>query len=385
MDEKFEFVSFVPPYCTSPKCFNHLKENLGSSPPQWWIRSGFYKLHNDVKVQRFSCSLCHRRFSARAFKSYFRFKIPDRTLSARILNIFIVGASNRDMGRFFGVSEGCIRNRLNRMADQAILIHYEKLKNLKGIWEPVAYDGLENFAGSQYEPNYINQAIGAETFFTYDCNFSPMNRKGRMSERQKLRNLELSKSSGIFPKNAIRLATTVLLKRLLDKQKSGLRLELLSDEHFQYRRSIKQDLKGALLDHKTISAKATRNFQNILFPVNHADLIIRKNVAAFSRETISFSKTHAAMCKKYFLFMSYKNYMAPQFTKKLIRRPRAHIESPAQVVGLETKILSFQEFFCETRTERQIQIPPEWKMIKKGKTPYARQSPGSQKLDPTHT
>ncbi len=371
MEDKYEFLNFKPPFCMNAKCPNHLQESH-MKERLWWSRAGFYKLRDTYRVPRFRCLLCRKRFSARAFKSYFRFKKADRSLSARILNVFVVGASNRDIARLFGVSECCVRNRLNRMAVQGILIHYEKLSRLDGINEAISYDGLENFAGSQYEPNYINQAIGAESLFVYDCNFSPLNRKGYMSERQKLKNQEIARTRGRFPTYAVQSATTVLLKRLLAKQKPGRRLELHTDEHYQYRRSIKFDLSSFPIEHKTISAKAYRNFQSILLPVNHADLLIRKNVGAFSRETISFSKTHSAMCKKYFLFMIYKNYMAPQFTKKLKRRPRCHLESPAQALGIETKPLSFQEYFCEPRTQIQVQIPDEWKLIIKGKIPYAR-------------
>lgn len=239
--------------------------------------------------------------------------------------------------------------------------------------EAICYDGLENFAGTQYDPNYINQAVGDKSLFIYDFNFAPLNRKGRMSDRQKVKNKELEVREGAYPRNAIQKASTVLFKRLLKKVRPGKSLEILSDQHFAYRRAIECDLKGFPIEHGTISSKAYRDFKNILFPVNHADLLIRHQSAAFKRETIAFSKTHARMCQKFLLFMIDKNYMRPQFTKKHVRRPRVHRESPAQYLKLTTKILEFSDFFDELRTQKQVPLPEEWALIIQGSVPYPRQ------------
>ncbi len=372
MEEKFEFINFTPPFCTNAKCFNHLKKSLDLRPRKWWGKAGLYKVKNGTQVPRFKCFQCRKKFSARAFKFHYRFKLPDKTLSARIFKAFTLGATNRDLAFVFGVSEHCVRGRLNRMADWAFKLHQERLNELGTVNEDICYDGLENFAGTQYDPNYINQMIGTSSLFIYDFNLAPMNRKGRMSERQKLKNKELVASVGSYPKDAIRQATTALISRMLKRKKPGENLALISDEHFQYRRSIQYDLKGSCIDHITISAKAYRCFKNILFPVNHADLLIRKKVGAFSRETISFSKTHTAMAKKFLLFLIDKNYMRPQFTKRHKRRPLAHLQSPAQSLSIETHVLAFHEFFSEPRTEVQVPIPAEWSMIIKGQVPYNR-------------
>ena len=64
--------------------------------------------------------------------------------------------------------------------------------------------------------------------------------------------------------------------------------------------------------------------------------------------------------------------MAAQFTKKLKTRPKAHEQSPAQIMGLESKILKFYEFFDELRSSKQIPLPEEWELILQNKVPYPR-------------
>jgi len=256
------------------------------------------------------------------------------------------------------------------MAKQALLFHAQKTSCLR-ITEPIAYDGLENFARSQYEPNYINHAIGRDSLFIYDFNFSPLNRKGRMSDRQKLKKLELERDLGKFPKDAIAHATYQIVKRLLDKTSPAQPLHLLTDEHFQYKNALCR-MKKENINHQTVSAKASRTYKNILFPVNHTDLLTRQRVKAFARETISFSKTHVAMVQKYALFSLRKNYMKAQFTKKHAQNPLSNKQTPAQAVGLTDHPLRFGEIFAEKLFRSHAKLCKEWALFYDKQVPYPR-------------
>jgi hypothetical protein len=302
----------------------------------------------------------------------YRFKHRDPALNHNIFHTLLLGASNRQIARYLKISPHCVLLRIKRMSQWALLIHRDKLGGLKGLSEPIVYDGLENFAGSQFDVNNIQQAIGRDSLFLYDFNFAPLNRKGRSSNRQKIKKELIEHTDGPYPSSAIRSATTSLLKRLLKLRSDTEPLVLCTDEHFQYRRSIQRDLPQDHIQHVTVSSQATRNFQNILFAVNHSDLMSRSQLAAFSRETISFSKTHARMCQKFMLFAVNKNYMAPQFTKKHVRRPHAHVQTPAQAVGLESKILKFHEFFSQLKTPSQIPLPEDWALFYNDQVPYPR-------------
>lgn len=306
-------------------------------------------------------------FSGNVYSMNYRFKLPDPALSAKILSLTFHGASNRGIARSLEISEHCVRIRLQRLAKRALEFQSKVLENFK-ITEPLCYDGLQNFAGSQYDPNNINQILGRDSLFIYDYNFAPLNRTGRMSEWQKTHLKYLIRNEGRYNGRAIRLATTSLLRRVhakCDKNK----MTLFSDEHYQYRRSIKHDLKDLCIDHITISSKACRNFQNILFAVNHADLVIRQRVAAFTRETISFSKTAGSMCQRYALFMVHKNFMLPQFTKKHVRRPLAHQQSPAQAAKIVDKILEYSDIFAARSIRLEKMLNSEWQHFYYGKIP----------------
>jgi transposase-like protein len=325
--------------CSNPNC-QALSSNI--------VRAGFsrpLKCLHGMRRQRFRCKLCKTRIADNHFKLHFRLKHADPAINSRIFQFLILGLSNRKIAKVLDISEHSVQIRIKRLAQSALSFHQTQLSSLK-IFEPLCYDGLENFAGSQYEPNYINQAIGRDSLFIYDFNFASLNRKGRMSKWQKNKLAEMVSKNGRFNPKAIRIATKDLILRLYEKRASNsIPFTILSDEHFQYKRAIFQDLKEYPMQHVTVSSRKCRNFQNILFSVNHADLLIRQSIAAFARETISFSKTAGAMCQKYALFMVYKNYMTPQFTKEQVRRHDAHLKSPAQKLDLFDRVLNFSDIF----------------------------------------
>ncbi len=320
--------------------------------------------------QRYKCRTCARRFSENHRSLNFRLKKKDPALNAKIFMASIRGLSNRSIGIDYYVSEHCVRIRLKRLAQRALVFHSSIQKGLK-IAEFICFDGLENFAGSQYEPNNIHQAIGRDSLFIYDFNFAPLNRKGRMSIWQKKRNQVIQAEKGRFNPSAIRIASADIIRRLYDRKSAKTQtLTLLSDEHFQYKRAIRSDLKGACIEHVTVSSRACRNFQNILFGVNHSDLLIRQLPRSFTRETISFNKTAGAMCQRYALYMIFKNYLRPQFTKKQVRRPHAHEWTPAQHLGLCSRRMEFGDIFSERSDERDLaELGDDWRSFWQGQVP----------------
>lgn len=354
----------IPTRCVNAGCLSSLSHI---------IRAGFsgpiLSLHGKRR-QRFKCTRCGFKFSENFEKLHYRLKHKDPSLNSKIFQLFIHGLSNRKISRFLGISPHSTRIRLTRLSQRALEFHHQSTKDLF-ISEAICFDGLENFAYSQYEPNNINQAIGKDSLFIYDFNFAPLNRKGRMSPWQKLRNAEIVNQKGRFNPKAVRVASRDIIERLYDKRMDeSTALLLISDEHFQYRRVIQQDLKSFKINHLTISSKAVRNYQNILFSVNHADLLIRKAIAPFARETISFSKTHGQMCQKFALFMVYKNYMVPQFTKAHKGRVNADRESPAQNVGISSKMLDYSDIFSLRSMETVIKTWNEdWKSFWRGLIP----------------
>lgn len=345
--------------CLYPKCKSFNVHKAGLSRPRDCLAGR--------RRQIYRCRDCGRRFSENSDQLTFRLRKKDGALNAKIFYFSNENLSNRAIAKLFYLSEHCVRIRIARLARQALAFQSRQTRDFK-ISEPICFDGLRNFAGSQYDPNDINQAIGRDSLFIHDFNFASFNRTGRMSPWQKNRMKELETKHGRYPANSIRIASRDAIERL--HHRSRERLELISDEHFQYRKVVNEDLSHLRITHATISSKACRNFQNILFSVNHADLMIRQQVKAFARETISFSKTPGAMCQKYALYMVRKNFMAPQFTKKHIRRPFAHNQSPAQHLGICNRKLEFADVFYKRSTEEDLECMSEdWRCFWRGEVP----------------
>lgn len=243
------------------------------------------------------------------------------------------------------------------MARQGLILQAHHMQGVT-IDESVAYDGIENFSFSQYDPNNINHVVGRDSLFVYDFNFAPLNRKGRMSPRQRLRKQELEKTHGPYPKGAIHSSTVRIFRRLLESSKGELKLH--TDNHYAYREVIAHLSGRDRITHLITPAKVARNYRNRLFAVNHLDLLTRHHSAAFKRETIAFSKHSIAMIESFTLLMVRKNFMRTVFQKKHAQDEGTNRESPAMRVGVVKKVLSFAEFFSLRMTKYQVRLNEDW-------------------------
>ncbi|NUM89134.1 MAG: hypothetical protein HUU37_08020 [Bdellovibrionales bacterium] len=293
-------------------------------------------------------------------------------LNGRIFYLDSVGVSKCEIARHVVHSEKLVRLRLIKMARQGLLIHAKRTKNLR-IREPIVYDGLENFAFSQYDPNNLNHAVGKESLFTYDFNLCPLNRKGRTSPRQKRRKAALDEKYGEYPKDAIRTSTKKILKRLLKKLPGKTsELCLFSDRHYQYRKAVEFDLPRGRIHHVKVSSKIARNFVNPLFAVNNIDMQARHNRAAFKRETIAFAKHTVAMQESFVLYMIHRNYMRPKFWGTHRSDPECSKRSPAMEVGVAVEIETFRKFFRQWVPSTHVELHGEWRDLYRRRDPLSR-------------
>jgi hypothetical protein len=266
-----------------------------------------------------------------------------------------------------------VRGRLKKISRWCVLLHAKYTAHLS-IQEAITYDGLENFAFSQFDPNNINHAIGKESLFTYDFNYAPLNRKGRMTAKQRTQKKALEEKFGPYPRDAIRVTTKRIFERLIGRCSSSV--TVFSDSHYMYEGAGETLPKGRL-EHIKISSKAYRNYQNKLFAVNHLDMLARHSCISFKRETIAFSKHSIAMQEAFMRLVAFKNYMRGTFLKPHKNNPYIDKISPAMSVGLTKHILSFREFFKErvTRTQVQLNKDMEWLFCSIDKTTRRRIRP----------
>ena len=217
------------------------------------------------------------------------------------------------------------------------------------ISEDVAYDGFETFTHSQFSPCYVNTSVGSHSMFIFHNTFSPLNRKGRMTNEQKIKNRNLIQKYGLYPQSSVYEESIYVMKGLSDIAAGKT---LYTDEHKSYTRAYKSF--DCSMNLETISSKARRDSSNPLFPINRLHNLYRHFFSSQQRETISFQKHEAALMEKLQLMKIYRNYMNPKFVKKNKFDPHAHEWSPAMYVGVADKILDFEAIFGVRKLKSQF-------------------------------
>lgn len=359
-------LAFKPPYCANEYCPWHDRELAKKEAV--FHRHGTRPIARFPYISpRFRCTRCRHAFTASFFSLNYRDRLPDTYEEMAYLR-YVNGGTKWEISRFLGFALDTAKRRFEKIERWSLLILADDTERLR-ISESIAYDGIENFSFSQFDPNNINHAVGRESGYIYDFNFSPLNRKGRISERQKQKARELEKIYGKYPRDAIRRTSERLFRRIIDRA-DPKPLVLHTDNHFAYREAL-LEIKTPV-SHLVTSAKVARNYRNRLFAINHTDMLTRHHLAAFKRETIAFAKHSIAMQGSFVAFAVFKNYMRPKFLKPHRSDPRAHLESPAMKIGLRKRILSFSELFQTRITKAQVQLNEDWRLFFERIDPYSR-------------
>jgi transposase-like protein len=360
MNKNTHQIQLTPPFCPNSRCkFHHGAECT------FYAKNGWSKTDKPpTRNQRYVCRGCHTQFSANTFSIDFRKRIA--ALSEDVLHYSMNGMSNNSIARLLDVAEGTVRNRLKELSRQSLL--FEKEHAPARLCEDVAYDGFETFTHSQYSPCYINTAVGSQSMFIYHNTFSPLNRKGRMTSEQKIKNKNLMDDFGAYPRDSVYEESVYVLKNL---DAIGAGKILYTDEHKSYLRAVKSF--NFKMEHKTIPSTARRDPSNPLFPINRLHNLYRHFFSSQQRETISFQKHEAALLEKMQLMKIYRNFMNPKFVKKNKFDPHAHEWSPAMYAGVADKILKYRDIFGVRRLRTQIRLDPKETAFMNRSYPFSRQ------------
>ena len=165
--------------CPDSSCPNHHPESFA----QWYGYHGTYESVGRV-WQRYKCRSCGRTFSERTLSiDYWTHRDIDYDSLIRHL---ADGYSQRGLSRQFGVTVKVIQNRIGRLA-RTIIPTLSSVQDQIDLNEHLVADGRENFCVSQDFPDNIHLLVGKESQYTYGFNYALMRRKGRKTEKQKLR------------------------------------------------------------------------------------------------------------------------------------------------------------------------------------------------------
>lgn len=350
----------IPPYCPNSECRFHF-----GSTSRFYVKNGWVSTQKaPFKNQRYKCKKCGVQFSENTFSLDFRKKLGG--LSEPTLYYSMNGMSNNSIARRLDVAEGTVRDRLKCMARQSLL--FEKEMFPKELAEDVAYDGFETFTHSQFSPCYINTAVGSRSHYIYHNTFSPLNRKGRMTHEQKMKNIELIKKHGIYPRDSVFEESCYIMKSLSNMARG---VTLFTDEHKSYMRAYHSfDCK---LEYETISSRERRTSSNPLFPINRLHNLYRHFLSSQQRETIAFQKHEAALLEKMQLMKIFLNFMNPKFVRKNKFDRYAHEWSPAMYLGLTDRVLSFNEIFGMRKSAKQVLLDEKERLFLNRQYPFSRQ------------
>ena len=316
-----------PPFCPNPKCSNHHYQ-AAEAAGVFWIRKGSYTTQVSGEVQRFRCRLCGRGFSERTTSiDYFAKKALDYP---EIHRATCASESVSSIARHLGCSVASVVNRQDRLGRNCLAMQARLLEGHR-LEEDLVADGFESFDRSQYFPNAINILVGAQSQHLYGFTHATLRRKGRMTAAQKKRRDELEE---LFtpPRGALRASFASLLEGIVPMwERSSLpTLVFRTDEHPCYPGAIRRipELKMAFdsnsFVHERYSSRAPRTKRNPLFPVNYYDRELRKDIAAYRRESTCFGRNVANGLLRLGHHMVWHNYLKPLRIVSTAEKPETH-------------------------------------------------------------
>jgi transposase-like protein len=350
-NHELEQTWFIPPFCPDEICSYH-------SPSENWrykLKGWYRRKSTGLRYRRYKCLHCNRSFSTSTFQIGYWLHKPE--LIPLIASMAVICGCLRQIGRELNVSHTTVGRYLSRIGRQCLLHHQSTLKGFT-ITESIAVDGFETFEYSQYFPVHFHLATGRESWFIYHFTDSPLRRKGRMTEEQKKRRLELEKQFGRPDPKAIEKDMAELIGTIVAKMHRQQVVEIHSDEHQAYPRAIRRlrRERPALpeVTLKTISSKAARTMRNPLFSINRADLLIRHCSANHKRETIAFSKLRQRAAERLAVLVVYLNEIKRQ-------REKGPPKSSAMILGLRKRLLTWNDVLLTRMFPSHLNLVGRWK------------------------
>jgi transposase-like protein len=339
----------------------------------FYVHTGSYSTNVSGTVQRFKCKYCGRGFSERTTSIDYYTK---RNINYQyIWDSVNGGESVSAIARHTGFSPQCIQNRLDRLGRSSLAMH-RRLVSTLSLNEHLCADGFETFDKSQYFPCNIDILVGGESQFLYANTHVSMRRKGRMTKKQRKLREAIDKKWKPRPRS-IEQAFLDLIKTIepIWKQTEFPVLVLKTDEHKAYPRAINRapflvaarTAKHFL--HEQYSSKAERTVHNPLFPVNYYDRELRKDIAAYHRESTCHGRSVSNGLLRLATYVIWHNYDK----RHRIKWVKAPGETHSDVAGIDPSLVEeeFSRLFVERGFLSHAKLTPEEKKtwLKQKKTP----------------
>jgi hypothetical protein len=355
----------APQFCPNPSCTFHIPRKDDNIGPVFWAPFGSYQTKVAGKVRRFRCTSCGRTFGERTFRLDYYAK---KTLDYREIHRSISSSESVSaIAKAHHCSVASIQNRLDRLSRNGILFHSACLDSLV-LKEGLTADGFESFDRSQFFPNNINLLLGTDSQFLYGVTHTTLRRKGRMTEDQKDTRERLEKlyrpPRGAFVNSFLGLISEI--PHYWDPATLP-HLDFRTDEHKLYPCALERNARLAAaiaegtLSHRTWSSLLPRTFLNPLFSANYYDRELRKDIAAFHRESTCFTRNAANGMNRFVCHMIYHNYQKDWRIKWGVDRTPVH----AVVAGIDAGRIKegLAVLFTERLFHTHQTVRPIWNRI----------------------
>jgi hypothetical protein len=254
---------------------------------------------------------------------------------------------NRQIARSLECAPNTVAHQAARLGRHCLLFQARELDRLTVTGE-VVIDGFETFELSQYFPFHHNIAVEVDSgYFLYHTD-SALRRKGRMTERQKMRRAELERRYRRPDPKEIEIGTRELLATVTRGRAAMI---VRSDEHTAYPRAMRG--LACQITHQTTSSKARRDQRNPLWEANLLDLMIRHSTAAHKRETIAWAKRRQASAEKLTILQVWRNYVKRRWEK-------GPAVSSAMIKGLADRLLNVRDLLTGRLFRERVELPNRW-------------------------
>jgi hypothetical protein len=297
-------------------------------------------------IPRFRCGHCGGTFSSQTFATTYYLKRPE--LQVPLFYRLLACSGYRQIAREARCAPSTLVGQAARLGRHALLFlaHHRPPGPLA---EPLAFDGFESFAYSQYHPLHLHLVVGADSHFTYGFTLSRLRRKGRMTDRQRRRRAAIEATHGRPNPQAIEHDLAAALRIAVPQPQA---LVARSDEHPAYPRALAR-LRSHRIHHQRTRSVAARTPGNPLFPVNLMDLLLRHHSANHKREGIAFSKRHQAVVERAAVLVVWRN-----FDKRFSENHDGG--TPAMRLGLTTRPWGVRRILAARLFESRVPLPRPW-------------------------
>ena len=352
--------NFTPPFCPAPDCPEHTENP--NKHRNWWILRGFYFSRTHGHVQRYLCKTCGKSFTERIFHLDYYAKRIDIDLKDLLFH-YCNGFSQRALAEHFGCTTRTIAHKLQILSRQSMAAITESNRCIHTL-EDIAIDGMQNFTGSQYQPNNYTIAVGQYSQYVGMVTQVIFRRAGKMNTYQKRRRAYFD-TIGLWKRgaftNSIRELVDHIVQVVENRSQDKQSIVCNSDDKKLYAQQLWKNEKIARMMassrfvHSITSSRCWRDMKNPLFPVNYIDSRLRNDLADWQRETTSFPREANRNFQRFLCYLAYHNFFKPY----RVRKPDKNHAEAAGLPHTDSERIK-RAFFNRRAFHSQTALSPQW-------------------------